>query len=87
MTTLKFKAFSVRKIDNPNTEDIASFGEDAKNFRYYVVLASIYDIPEELGEWRDINPREANVDTAVPRAIRRTLEGPESYRAFFLRNR
>lgn len=87
MVTLKFKAFSVRKIDNPNTDDFSSFGEDAKNFRYYVVLASIFDIPEELGEWRDINPRDPNVETAVPRAIRKTLEGPESYKAFFLRNR
>jgi AIPR protein len=79
MPQIKFKCYSLRAIPNPNTIEINS------DFKYYTLLVSIFDLPIELSEWREINPRDPNVDTPVAKAIKNTLtSAPDT---FFLRNR
>lgn len=79
-TQISFNCYSLRVINNPITED-----KKDNKFKWYTILVSISDLPKELTDWLDINPRRANTDNVVSKEIRSTLvNAPE---VFFIRNR
>jgi hypothetical protein len=75
-TTLRFPIVSLRRIENPQKDSKA---------KDYVAVASIENLPEELNEWRDINVRDARLNSSVAKGIRETLENAPD--TFFLKNR
>src|SRR3989344_5905122 len=76
LTTLRFPIVSFRRIENPAKDS------EAKD---YVAVANIKDLPEDLNEWRDINVRDAKLNSNVAKGIRETLENAPD--TFFLKNR
>jgi hypothetical protein len=73
---LSFDVHSVRKLESPY---------DREGRRTHMAVVGARNLPPELGTWREVNPRDANVKSYVSRQIRQTLqENPEM---FFFRNR
>lgn len=69
MTKLVFPAKNFRKFDDPfESED--NFSGPTK-YRFY---AHVKDIPEELLNWMDTNPRDQNLKTDTAKAIIASLE-------------
>lgn len=68
MTKLKIPAKDFRRFDDPLTEE-RNEGRPIK-YRFY---AKVADIPMELLDWMDTNPRDQNLNTDTSRAIRETL--------------
>ena len=68
MTKLKIPAKDFRRFDDPFTEE-RNEGRPIK-YRFY---AKVADIPMELLDWMDTNPRDQNLNTDTSRAIRETL--------------
>lgn len=67
-TELEFKVTSFRKIPNPySKEDSSSISE------MYTAICDVKDIPAELLEWMETNPREQNTRSGVAKKIRESL--------------
>lgn len=78
-----FPIFSLRRIESPY--DSFDESKELSGVKSYVAVVNVSDIPFELDQWRDVNPREAKLNTEVAKAIATTLtQEPE---LFFLRNR
>ena len=75
-TTLTFPLASLRKIENPQKDSEA---------RDYIAVVNIKDLPKELNDWRDINVRDAKLNSNVAKGIRETLENAPD--TFFFKNR
>jgi AIPR protein len=74
MKTLRFHAPQFRALQSPNG-----------NSRLGLFYTSTATLPEELWNWRDVNPREVNQRSSVYRAIMQTLA--EAPNRFHERNR
>jgi|GEM_PF-223346 len=68
MTKLMIPAKSFRKFDDPFSQGIK--GDRPVKYRFY---ARVADIPAELLEWMNTNPRDQNLDTDTSKAIRESL--------------
>ena len=67
-TELEFKVTSFRKIPNPyDKEDSRSISE------MYTAVCDVKDIPAELLEWMETNPREQNIRSGVAKKIKESL--------------
>lgn len=75
-TLLRIPSASFRKIEVPEAGAQGKMG---------IAVVNIKDIPKELDEWREVNPREVNLNSGVSKQIRKTLE--ENPEEFILRNR
>ena len=78
MTTnlIKLPVISFRKIASPYDDEGA---------RTYIAVVNVKDIPEELEEWRGLNPRDPKTTSGVAKKIFATLESDPN--SFFFRNR
>jgi hypothetical protein len=76
VTLIKIPSVSFKKIEIPG---------DAVIGKMCVAVVNIKDLPKELEEWREVNPREVNLNSGVSKQIMNTLE--ESPIDFVLRNR
>ena len=75
-TIVKFPVSSFRKISSPYEE---------KGAKTYIAVLNVKDVPEELEEWRGLNPRDPKLSSGVAKKIADTLkDDPDS---FFFRNR
>lgn len=83
---IKFPAINFRKIVDPELLRKESQNEsESPNITIYVAVVDVRQLPDELENWRGINPRDPNVQSLVSKKIRATLdETPES---FLLKNR
>ena len=68
MTKLIIPAKSFRKFEDPFAQ-----GDQANRPVKYRFYANVADIPEELLNWMNTNPRDQNLDTDTSRAIRASL--------------
>lgn len=68
MTELEFKVTSFRKIPNPYSKDDASSISEM-----YTAICDVKEIPEELLEWMETNPREQNTRSGVAKKIKDSL--------------
>lgn len=67
-TELEFKVTSFRKIPNPySKEDSSSISE------MYTAICDVKDIPAELLDWMETNPREQNIRSGVAKKIKESL--------------
>lgn len=64
---IKFKAESFRKIPNPFKKE----SEDEPQM--YLAMCNVREIPQELLEWMETNPREQNVNSSVAKKIKNSL--------------
>jgi len=71
-----FKAFSYRRMETPYDKD---------GRRCHIAVVEARDIPKELEDWREVNPRDANLKSFVSRQIRETID--EKPGMFFFLNR
>jgi hypothetical protein len=76
LITLRFPVASLRRIENPQKESRA---------KDYIAVANIKNLPEELNNWRDVNVRDARLNSSVAKGIRETLDNAPD--TFFLKNR
>lgn len=75
-TLIKLPVVAFRRIGTPTDDTIG---------RSYVAITKVTDLPQELENWRSINPRDPKLTSGVAKAIRHTLESqPE---LFLYRNR
>jgi hypothetical protein len=72
------------KIPTESFKNIEIPGGEALG-KMYVAIVNIKDLPEELDNWREVNPREVNLNSGVSRQIMKTLE--ERPEEFVMRNR
>lgn len=83
MTKLVLPALQFKKLTDPfETLNPALRGARPTKYRFYCRTA---DIPEELLDWMDTNPRSQNLNTAVGKAICASLR--EDNKSFHLWNR
>ena len=75
-TTIRFPVTSFRKIVTPADEKIG---------RTYVAITSVKDIPQEIDDWRSLNPRDPKITSGVSKKIRETLEDQPNL--FLFKNR
>ena len=80
MTTFTVPAKEFKHFRDPYDPQKGSGRPD--KYRFYV---NVNDVPEELKDWMDTNPRDQNLDTNVARAIRDSLL--EDNKSFHLWNR
>lgn len=83
---IKFPAVNFRKIIDPELLRKESRSAlESPNITIYVAVVDVRHLPDELEDWRGINPRDSNTQSLVSQKIRTTLdEAPEN---FLLRNR
>ena len=75
-TLIKVVPVSFRHIVSPY---------DALGTKTYMAVLNVTNVPEAIEQWRNINVRDANVNSGVAKKIKSTLEdSPES---FFFKNR
>jgi AIPR protein len=78
MTTIKFNTVSMRN-------NITIQQEGAEKIKLYTIIVKLKDLPTELEDWTNINPRDPKITSGVFKKIEQTLiEEPEK---FLLRNR
>lgn len=75
-TLIKIPTESFKNIEIPGGEAMG---------KMCIAVVNIKDLPEELDKWREVNPREVNLNSGVSRQIMRTLE--EQPEEFIIRNR
>jgi hypothetical protein len=69
-TTLRFPAYSMRKLENPF---------ERHGYRNYAAIVEAADLPDLTG-WRKINVRHPKLTTALPRAIAESFgSNPETF--------
>jgi len=73
---IKLPVISFRKIASPYDEE---------GTKTYIAVVNVKDIPEELEEWRGLNPRDPKTTSGVAKKIFATLESDPA--SFFFRNR
>lgn len=75
-TLITFPIYSLRKIASPYDEN---------GITTYNVVVDVKSLPDKLEEWRELNPRHADIKSGVAKQIASTLiDDPNS---FFFRNR
>lgn len=83
MTKLVLPALQFKKLSDPfETLDPSLRGDRPTKYRFYCRTA---DVPEELLDWMETNPRSQNLNTSVGKAICASLR--ENNRSFHLWNR
>lgn len=75
-TLIKIPSQSFKNIEIPGNETTG---------KMCIAIVNIKDIPEDLDEWREVNPREVNLNSGVSKQIMKTLE--EYPEEFVMRNR
>ena len=65
MATFTFPVKSFKRFDDPFKN-----GTSKTKYRFYV---EVRDVPKELLEWMNTNPREQNLNTDVSKEIRQSL--------------
>ena len=66
-TELEIKVDSFRKIPNPYKEGPSSISQ------MFTAICDVKDIPEELLEWMETNPRKQNIRGGVAKKIKASL--------------
>lgn len=75
-TLIKLPVISFRRVASPYDETGA---------KMYIAVVNVKDIPEDLEDWRKLNPRDPKTTSGVARKIFDTLK--DSPETFFFRNR
>jgi hypothetical protein len=75
-TLIKIPAKTFKNIEVPS---------ETVTGKMKIAIVNIKDLPEDLDEWREVNPREVNLNSGVSKQIMRTLE--ECPEEFVMRNR
>ncbi|MEN9647526.1 MAG: hypothetical protein RLY57_330 [Candidatus Parcubacteria bacterium] len=79
-TLIRFPVVSLRRIENPFERQ-----EDKVGKNIYISVVDIKSIPDQLVDWRKINPRDPNKNSNVSKSIAKTLD--ESPELFLFKNR
>ncbi len=72
------------KIPSQSFKNIEIPGEETAG-KMRIAIVNIKDLPEGLDDWREVNPREVNLNSGVSKQIMKTLE--EHPEEFVMRNR
>ena len=67
VTKLEIKVESFRKIPNPYKDDANSIPQ------MYTAICDVKEVPEELLNWMETNPREQNIRSGVAKKIKESL--------------